>query len=162
MGLTRALAENGTLFGPILANANDCGTWEREFNRGAAGRSEVLLALGLALCRLPSRTSDDCHLECALLRGGDYHFGLRGRMSSVRRSPSAGPLLFASFAALLFAFSGSAAGACHSLDGGSWRKLAPLGLGARQETGVAALGGRNYVLCGFTCDPPIVSCLVTS
>lgn len=71
-------------------------------------------------------------------------------MSSARRSPTAGPLLFASFAALLVGFGGEGARSCHSLDGGAWRKLAPLGIGARQETGVAALDGRIYVLGGFT------------
>ena len=71
-------------------------------------------------------------------------------MSSARRSLTVGPLFFAGLAALLVGADGSGASARNSLDGGAWRKLAPLGMGARQETGVAALGGRIYVLGGFT------------
>ena len=42
-------------------------------------------------------------------------------------------------------------------DGGTWQKLAPLTMGARQETGVAAVGGRVYVLGGFTGEMAIVA-----
>src|SRR5713226_8590316 len=77
-------------------------------------------------------------------------------MSSVRRSPSVGLLFIASFAALMCGAHGSGARARNSIDGGAWTKLARLGMGARQETGVAALGGRIYVLGGFTDTGAIV------
>ncbi len=77
-------------------------------------------------------------------------------MSSARRSPNVGLLFFAGFAAMLFGSSASGACARNSVAGGAWTELAPLGMGARQETGVAALGGRIYVLGGFNDSLAIV------
>ncbi len=81
-------------------------------------------------------------------------------MRFARRSPVASPCCRRKF----FAVIASCALGCASptdrgrnaLDGGSWRQLAPLRLDARQETGVAALKGRIYVIGGFTGERVIV------
>jgi N-acetylneuraminic acid mutarotase len=68
-------------------------------------------------------------------------------------------LLLLTGCGLLNACGGGSAQGRHSLDGGApgWRKLAALGKGPRQETAVAALGGRIYVLGGFTDTLAIVN-----
>ncbi|HYR56892.1 MAG TPA: hypothetical protein VEM39_12260 [Myxococcaceae bacterium] len=48
-------------------------------------------------------------------------------------------------------------GACDAGGFPGWRKLAALGMGPRQETAVAAHGGRIYVLGGFTATLAIVN-----
>src|SRR5215472_17903547 len=84
----------------------------------------------------------------------------RTSMRSARRSLVAPPCWRRKFLAAVAASTlgcGNPAGrGVNALDGGSWRKLAPLGLGARQETGVAALKGLIYVLGGFTDELAIV------
>lgn len=70
----------------------------------------------------------------------------RGRL---RRSTV---LLLAGWVGLFGACGGESARQHNLLDGGvpGWQSLAPLGMGPRQETAVAALAGRIYVLGGFT------------
>src|SRR5262245_12567200 len=81
-------------------------------------------------------------------------------MRSARRSPVAPPRsgwkFFAVIAACALGCGSPVGGGHNGLDGGTWRKLAPLGKGARQETGVAALKGLIYVLGGFTDQLAIV------
>ncbi len=81
-------------------------------------------------------------------------------MRFARRSPVASPCwrrrVLAVIAACALGCGSTAGRGRNGLDGGAWRQLAPLGLGARQETGVAALKGRIYVIGGFTGELAIV------
>lgn len=75
-------------------------------------------------------------------------------MSSAQVPPACLAVLAA--AAPLLACGRPAANSRSDFDGETWRKLAPMAMGARQETGVAALGGQIYLLGGFTAELAIV------